>query len=97
MLNTSESARKAVRDATSILEHSAVGAEEITFEDSVTDYQLRGPSRAVWVGTGGNLGVVMLAGDTVLFEGVVSGSMMPLSVTSVIADTTTATDLVALF
>jgi hypothetical protein len=97
MLNTSESARKAVRDATAILEHSAVGAEEIDFEDSVSDYTLRAPSRAIWVGDGGNLGVVMLSGDSVVLVGALTGSLLPISVTAIVQGTTTAADLVAIY
>lgn len=53
-------------------------------------------TRALYVGTGGDLLVVMLSGVTLLLNGVADGSLLPLRVTRVRATGTTASEIVAL-
>jgi len=53
-------------------------------------------ARAVYVGGAGDLEVVTLAGTTVLFAGVPSGTTIPCSVARVRAANTTATSIVGL-
>ena len=53
--------------------------------------------RAVYVGTTGDLKVTMSQGGTVVFHGVVAGSMLPIQCNQVHATGTTATNIVALF
>ena len=66
----------------------------ITESDTV---DLAQPSRAIWVGGSGNIAVEMLDGGTVVFVGVVAGSLLPLQVTRVNSTDTTATDMVSVF
>jgi hypothetical protein len=55
------------------------------------------PSRALYVGNGGDLAVRMLSGDDLSFTGVSSGSFLPIRVTQVLSTGTTAGAIVALF
>jgi hypothetical protein len=55
-------------------------------------------SRAIYVGTAGNLTVKMAGSEnTVTFAGVSAGSLLPIRVTQVLATNTTATNIVALY
>lgn len=54
-------------------------------------------SRALYVGQGGDLSVVMAGGETVTFEAVVSGSLLPIRVSRVNAAGTTAAGVLALW
>ena len=53
-------------------------------------------SRALWVGGGGNLTVTMSEGGSVTFQGVPAGTLLPVSVSQVLATGTSATAIVAL-
>ncbi len=53
-------------------------------------------TRALYVGGGGDLSVVMLSGETALFSAVVTGTILPLRVRRVNATGSTASDLVGL-
>lgn len=72
-------------------------AEEVTPSDSVN---LTTWARALWVGSAGNLKVIM-AGDAtntpVTFRGVKAGVWMPIQVKRVYATGTSASDIVAVF
>ena len=52
---------------------------------------------ALYVGTGGDVEVITLNGDTVVFHNVPTGTFMPIQVTRVKAANTTASDIIALF
>jgi len=54
-------------------------------------------SRAIYVGTGGDLKVVMWGSGTVTFVGVPSGTVLPIRVKQVYSTGTTASDLLILF
>ena len=54
-------------------------------------------SRALYIGAGGSLRVRMLSGESLDFEGVPAGALLPVRVTHVFATGTTARNLVALF
>ena len=69
-------------------------SETVTPSDSVN---LTQPSRAIYVGVGGDISVEMLDGGTQVFVGVVTGSLLPLQVTRVNSTDTTATDMVSVF
>lgn len=53
-------------------------------------------TRAVYVGGGGDLAVVMASGETVTLASVPSGALLPLRVQKVMSTNTTATDIVGL-
>lgn len=53
-------------------------------------------TRSIYVGTGGALTVRMVSGQQVTFNGVPSGTMLPIQVDKVLS-TTTASQLVALY
>lgn len=53
--------------------------------------------RAIYVGVGGDLSVRMPSGQTVLFQGVVSGTLLPLRAAGINATGTTATGIVAMW
>lgn len=65
------------------------GAIDITPSDSTLFDPL---PRALWIGTGGDLSVTMADGSTGTFIGVPSGTLLPLSVSKVLA-ATTASDI----
>lgn len=69
-------------------------ATTVTPSDTVDLVQ---PSRAIWVGVGGDISVEMVDGGTQVFVGVVAGSLLPLQVTRVNLTSTTATDMVSVF
>ena len=54
-------------------------------------------TRAVYVGTTGNLKVTMSDSGTVLFTGVVAGSTLPIRVSRIWSTTTTASTIIALW
>lgn len=67
----------------------------ITLSDS--DNISGGPTRGVFVGTGGNATVVDSTGAAVLLKNLISGVVYPLQILRVNVTGTTAADLVALF
>ena len=71
---------------------SAVSAWTISPSDS-TVFDL--PTSGIYIGTGGDLVVVMLDGVTATFPGVPDGSLLPIRVSKVLA-ATTARSLVGL-
>jgi hypothetical protein len=75
------------------LNFPAESAEAVTPSDT-TDLGV--VSRALYVGGGGNVSVVMLGGQTITFSGVQAGALLPIRVARVRSTGTTATQLVAL-
>ena len=73
--------------------HPVVDAIAVTPSDS-TD--LVNVSRALWIGSAGNVSVVMLSGATATFTGVPAGSLLPIRVSRVRATLTTAGNILAL-
>lgn len=55
------------------------------------------PTRALYVGTGGNLRVTTAYGADVVFANVPTGSILPVQVTRVWATNTTASSVIALY
>jgi hypothetical protein len=53
--------------------------------------------RALYVGATGNVSAVLVGGQTISFQGVQSGTLLPVRVTRVNATGTTATGIVALW
>jgi hypothetical protein len=51
----------------------------------------------LYIGTGGNLTVTMLGGQTVTFTNIIDGTFMPIQVLKVWATGTDATDILALY
>ncbi len=60
------------------------------------DTELAEATRALYVGSGGDLAVTMLSGATVVLTGVAAGSLLPLRVVRVRATGTTAGAIVGL-
>ena len=54
-------------------------------------------SRYLWVGGAGSVRVLTERGDDVTFAGVPAGTLLPISVSRVLAGGTTATNILALF
>lgn len=77
----------------------AQDASSITVSDSASI----SPTRAVWIGGGGNIKLQMAAdkagtgGDVVTFKNVVDGQLLPLSVVKIYDTDTTATDILAIW
>lgn len=71
----------------------ASGAYQVSSSDSQDLPQV---SRAIYVGTGGNLVVEMLWGATVTFANVASGSLLPIRARKVLA-ASTATAIIGLY
>ena len=69
-------------------------AAEVTTSDTV---DLTSVARGLYIGVGGNVNVVMPDGSTVLFVGCGSGTILPVNVRRVMATSTTATSIVALY
>lgn len=74
--------------------HGAVAGAAVTASDS-TDL---GVTRAIWVGTGGNLAVMFVnQTSAVTLANVASGTLLQLEVTKVMSTNTTASNIVALY
>lgn len=71
-----------------------VGGAAVTPSDA---NELATVSRALWVGTGGNLVVVTMDGSAITLKNVQNGTLIPIRVKQVKATNTTATDIVALY
>jgi hypothetical protein len=57
----------------------------------------QGDVRALFVGGSGNVSLVTALGNTVVFTGVLAGSILPVRCTKVRSTGTTATNIVALY
>lgn len=77
----------------SSFEGPARSAEAVTPSDSA---DLTNVSRALWVGTGGDLTVTMQDGTTIALLNVPDGSLLPICVSRVKLSGTSADDIVAL-
>ena len=77
------------------LDSPAWDAWEITPSDETM--VPRAPTRALYIGVGGNLTVDMGAGRSVTFVGVLGGTILPIRVDMVFATGTTATDIIGLY
>lgn len=73
---------------------SADDAEAVTPSDSVN---LGNITRALYVGTTGNIVVVMKSGRTATLNSVPAGALLPLRVSRVNSTNTTASNIVALY
>ena len=69
-------------------------AAAVTPSDTV---DLTSVARGLYVGVAGNVNVVMPDGATVLFANAGSGTILPVNVRRVMATSTTATSIVALY
>ena len=58
---------------------------------------LNGPTRAVFVTVGGNVNVQLLGGGTAVLTTLVAGQILPIAVTRILATSTTATGIFALY
>lgn len=74
---------------------SSANADEITPHD--TNELAFGRTRGLYIGTGGDVAVRNLRGNTVVFANVPDGSILPIRVDRVLATATTATDIVGLW
>ncbi len=54
-------------------------------------------SRALWIGTGGDINLTTVDGTTLLLKNVPSGTMLPVRAARVRSTSTTASDIVALW
>lgn len=68
-------------------------AEAVTPSDS-TDLVV--VSRALYIGSGGNIAVVMASGAAVTFAGLVTGSILPVRVSRVKSTATTASSIISI-
>jgi len=69
-------------------------AQAVTPSDTV---DLSNACRGIFVGGGGTLVVHMMDGAQVTFTGLVSGQILPIRCTRILATGTTATNIVALY
>lgn len=76
------------------LSSPAAYAAAVTPSDTV---DLTSEARALFVGTGGNVRVLTVGGDTVTFNAVPAGTTLPVRVKRVYATSTTASNIVALW
>jgi hypothetical protein len=55
------------------------------------------PVRAVYIGGAGDVNLITLAGNTVLFAGALAGTWLPIRCSHVLSTDTTATNLVGMY
>ena len=72
--------------------YQAIKAVSITADDNA-DLNIIGA--VIFVGTGGNLSVVTVSGDTVIYKNLPDAYILPVQVRRVNSTNTTATDLIA--
>ena len=72
----------------------ADNADAVTANDSS---DLTNVARALYVGTGGDLKVTTAGGDTVTFNDVQGGSILPVRIKRVFSTGTTASNMVAIY
>lgn len=72
---------------------ATVPAYRITNVTPSDQYEFVEPTRAIWVGTGGNLAVVTWGNDRVTITNVQDGSLLPLSVKQILSAGTTASGI----
>jgi len=72
---------------------SAYDAKAVTLSDSTE----LAPTRALYIGAGGNLKVTMAYGNVVTFVGLATGSILPIQVTKCWAADSTADSVLALY
>lgn len=80
-----------------LLGHPQVDAISITPNDTTT---LANATRALYVGTGGNVAVQMLGWDSntqITFVNVANGQVLPIRVDRVLATGTTGNDIIGLY
>ena len=75
--------------------NSAIGAA--TVDVSSADQTFPRPTRAVWVGTGGDVALVFWDGTSAVLANVPTGALLPVAVKTVLKTGTDASDIVALF
>ena len=68
-----------------------------TVDVSGADQAFNRLTRGIWVGSTGNIAVVMASGRATTFTNVPDGSLLPIAASSVLQTGTTAGDVVALF
>lgn len=73
----------------------SVGNAQSVDPDDGTD--ITPPTRALWVGSAGNIAVVMEGGGEVTFVGVQTGTLLPVAVTRVKSTGTTASSILACY
>jgi len=72
----------------------AIGAETVTPSNSA---ELEQVSRALWIGTAGNVRVMTYLNQDVTFNNVQDGTLLPVQVRQVFSTGTTATDIVSVY
>jgi len=72
----------------------ASDAAVVTPNDSA---DLAGEAQALYVGVGGNINLTTIEGTTVVFVGVSAGVILPVRTKRVLATSTTATNIIALY
>jgi hypothetical protein len=71
------------------------GKAEVVSKSDTVDLDFL--ARALWVGSAGDVSVVMQDGTTVVFTSVPAGSLLPIRFSRVNSTNTDASDMVALF
>lgn len=78
---------------TESLDGPATGIASVTPHDT---NELAQASRAIFVGSAGDVAVEMIDGSSATLVGVVAGALLPIRVNKVLATGTTASDIVSL-
>jgi hypothetical protein len=76
--------------------HTSGAVRAITPADGA-DFDALGVCRAIYVGGAGDISIDDISGETVVFVGLLAGSILPVQTSIVNATATTATNLVALY
>lgn len=72
---------------------SALGAAEVTLNDS----EVIATTRALYIGSGGNLKITLANGNFVTFKNLPAGTILPVQATKVWLTSATAADVIALY
>lgn len=77
------------------LESPVSGGEAIDISGG--NHSTTKPTRALWVGTGGNVKVRMLSGTALTFTNVQDGTLLPIRIDTVYQTDTTASNMTAVW
>ncbi len=84
-----------VKNQMDLASDPAVDAEDADIASS--DHAFAAVTRAIYVGTGGDVKVDMHGGTAVTFKSVAGGTVLPIAVSNVYQTGSTASDIVGLF
>ena len=77
-----------------VMTYPARNLEVVTKSDTTKLFRV---SRALWIGTAGNISVLTAGGQTITISNIQNGTLLPIQVQRVNSTSTTASDMVSFY